>query len=624
MKGFLKNLTLFFKLGPWKVAYVLFYRGIKNTYLFEKRFQKRIFVSNQNTFNSTNFNQIIPTVSEKSITEDAEKTLKGELRYYSFHWKKIGNPPDWFVNPFNGRRYPNSNLHWTKLSDFDPAIGDIKNIWEPSRFEWVVTLARAYAISGNDNYLITINEWLKDWSEKNPLNTGPNWKCGQEASIRVFNLLNAALILGQWQKPTAALSEFICLHLDRISGNIRYAIAQDNNHGTSEAAALFIGGYWLKKTNPNSFVRAEKFATKGRYWLENRVKKLVAQDGSFSQHSTNYHRVMLDTLCFAEYWQKKLEVPDFSAHFYEKARRSSKWLWQLTDEISGEAPNLGANDGALFLNMHSCDYRDFRPSIQLAHILFEKKRVFDLGPWNEPLFWLGLVPESYPLSEKKRESTILDKAYCVIKNKNSWALIRLPKYNFRPTQNDVFHFDLWVNGENALCDSGSFSYNPDERNKEIDLRSVHSHNTLSFDHEEQMPRISRFLLGGWINPLFIDQLVISTPESGSWVGAYKNYRGNTHQRKVIWDNNSWQIIDRFKGKAKIVEIGFNFFAEEYFFNKALQVIKLPWGDITIIGNAEIRIVEGFVSKYYYQLTPIKRLLIKSKNNSEIRTKICLC
>ena len=39
--------------------------------------------------------------------------------------------------------------------------------------------------------------------------------------------------------------ELVYIHLKRIESTISYAIAQDNNHGTSEAAALFIGGSWL-------------------------------------------------------------------------------------------------------------------------------------------------------------------------------------------------------------------------------------------------------------------------------------------------------------------------------------------------------------------------------------------
>ena len=49
----------------------------------------------------------------------------------------------------------------------------------------------------------------------------------------------------------------------------------------------------------------------GRYWLENRVAHLVEPDGSFSQYSINYHRVLLDTLCMVEIWRRAINLPMF-------------------------------------------------------------------------------------------------------------------------------------------------------------------------------------------------------------------------------------------------------------------------------------------------------------------------
>ncbi len=63
----------------------------------------------------------------------------------------------------------------------------------------------------------------------------------------------------------------------------------------------------------------------------------------------------------------------FPQTFYQRAKAAIDWLFMLTDTTSGKAPNLGANDGAMLLNTHTCDYRDFRPSIQTASILFHGK-----------------------------------------------------------------------------------------------------------------------------------------------------------------------------------------------------------------------------------------------------------
>ena len=46
------------------------------------------------------------------------------------------------------------------------------------------------------SYLNTMNKLIKDWMIKNQFNLGPNWKCGQEASIRVINLIVSYEIIG--------------------------------------------------------------------------------------------------------------------------------------------------------------------------------------------------------------------------------------------------------------------------------------------------------------------------------------------------------------------------------------------------------------------------------------------
>ena len=568
---------------------------------------------------------ITPLSWESALFEDTDKIIQGQLRYYAYHWKSVGNPPNWFLNPFNGQTWRNLQQHWTTLGDFNAEIGDIKNVWEASRFEWAVTLARAYAVSGKAIYLDTLNHWLSDWAEKNPVNTGPNWKCGQEAAIRVFNLMQAALILGQWDHPSPALKEFIYQHLERISANIRYAMAQDNNHGTSEAAALFIGGHWCAKTS--SFVslrkRCDHFARQGRKWLENRVEKLVEEDGSFSQHSVTYHRVLLDTLIFSEYWRRKLSADPFSATFYQRAKAAIHWLLMLTDTISGNAPNLGANDGALLLNSHACDYRDFRPSIQTASVLFHGQKHYAAGPWDEPAYWFGLKSEEAEAVDCKKTSEVLPGGYVVMVGKNSWGMIRFPMYRFRPGHNDVFHFDLWFRGENICCDAGSYSYNPEKGSNGTYFESVKAHNTVGFDDCEQMPRLDRFMLGQWIRADYVGAIERANDDSQHWTGSYRDYRGNRHQRKITWKENDWIIEDNFSGTFDKAEIVYRLVPDAYRIEG--NSIVVSWGRIDVSGSdCEITMSKGMASLYYWQKQPVDTLVLRAgKNCRKITTRFIL-
>ncbi len=131
-------------------------------------------------------------VSESNVVDLAEDQLKGNISYFSDRQYNVGSPPDWFLNPVSQKRCPDVDSHWSELPDFSDEVGDIKIIWEASRFDWVLFFARAYCVTGDERYLSALNKWVSDWTDKNPLNLGPNWKCGQEAAIRMLQALLAA------------------------------------------------------------------------------------------------------------------------------------------------------------------------------------------------------------------------------------------------------------------------------------------------------------------------------------------------------------------------------------------------------------------------------------------------
>ena len=146
--------------------------------------------------------------SESLIIGEAKELLSGNVRLFSHRFFPVGAPPDWFLNPVNEKCFKDPQLHWSRLGDFDSGVGDIKCVWETSRFNWAPKLATAYRFSRERKYLETINRWVSDWTWKNPLNCGPNWKCGQETSIRMLNLMLTAFLLKQDRTPTAGLIRF--------------------------------------------------------------------------------------------------------------------------------------------------------------------------------------------------------------------------------------------------------------------------------------------------------------------------------------------------------------------------------------------------------------------------------
>lgn len=454
-------------------------------------------------------------------------------------------PPNWHTNVFTGKMLHEPLRPWWVISDFDPSVGDIKGIWELSRLDWALAFAQQ-ASAGDLNSLSRLNNWLEDWCQHNPPYLGPNWKCGQEASIRVMHLAMAALMLRQTTSTAPALLSLIRQHLDRIVPTITYAMAQDNNHGTSEAAALYIGGSWLAL---NGDAKGKQLQGMGKRWLENRANYLIAADGTFSQYSVTYHRVMLDTYSMVEIWRRHQTLPAFSYSLYEKLHSATRWLYAMVDPSNGDAPNIGANDGARFFPLANTDYRDFRPSLHLAGTLFCNQSMYPPDKDTEnPLIWVTLHSESAepPPEAEPPKSQLFDQGgFAVLRKKTAMAILRYPRFRFRPSHADCMHVDFWLNGENLLRDAGTYSYNTS-----VDWLSYFpgtvSHNTIQFDHEDQMPRISRFLFGDWIRTNQTEPF-ISNKKLLSFGAQYRNRNGVTHHRRLNLAEGELHVEDRIAG-----------------------------------------------------------------------------
>lgn len=513
--------------------------------------------------------------------------------------------PNWHMNPLTGIPVANPERGWWQIPDFDSAIGDIKLVWEASRFDWVLAFAQCARV-GEAASLECLNSWLADWSQRNPAYQGPNWKCGQEASIRVMHLAMAALLLGQREKPAPALLELVSQHLQRIAPTISYAMAQDNNHGTSEAAALFIGGSWLAAHGNEIGSRWKRL---GRRWLENRAARLIGEDGSFSQYSLNYHRVMLDTFCMVEIWRRQAELPRLSARWYARALAATQWLQAMVNPQNGDAPNLGANDGARLLQLTDTDYRDFRPTVQLGMALFANARVYaEEGPWNLPLRWLGVA---LPATVAAQPGSRLfdDGGFAVLRRGPAMAMLRYPRFRFRPSQADALHLDLWLNDRNLLRDAGTYCYNTDAQWLNY-FPGTASHNTVQFDDRDQMPRLGRFLFGDWLKTSAIEPLC-EQDDAITFAAGYRDGQRAHHRRQVRLSANALSVTDQVGGFARKAVLRWRlepgqWLVDGHSLSNGEHVLQVQ-ASVPIV---RFELIEGWESRYYLEKTEVPVLEVE--------------
>lgn len=523
--------------------------------------------------------------------------------------------PDWLANPFTGQKVVNPGRIWWDIPDFDPVTGDIKVIWELSRMDWVLAFAQR-AHNGDAESLTRLNAWLANWCETNTPYRGPNWKCGQEASFRVMHLAMAAMLLDQTRDATSGLLELVRLHLQRIAPTIHYAVGQDNNHGTSEAAALFIGGSWLAI---HGSAQGKTWQHSGRKWLEDRCARLIGEDGGFSQYSLNYHRLLLDTLNMTELWRRRVRAPGFSQQFYERATAATHWLYGMIDPDTGDGPNVGANDGACLLRLANTAYRDYRPTVQLAMALFTNQQAYPSeGPWNDTLRWLD-IPLPAARASRPHSSVANDSGFAVLRQGAAMAMLRYPRFRFRPSHADALHLDLWLNGENLLCDDGSYSYHAEPEWLSY-FGGTASHNTVQFDDRDQMPRLGRFLFGDWLHTSFL-QPMEKSEQGVQFAAGYRDRAGASQRRQVTLSNFGLKVVDDVEGFKKKAVLRWRVPHQHW----RLEGQRWTNGAHSVTVRASVpiarcEVVEGWESRHYLEKTPVLVLEVEIQQPGTLTTE----
>jgi hypothetical protein len=439
-----------------------------------------------------------------------------------------------------------------------------------------------------------------------------------------MHLAMAALILGQLRTTELGLYELIRLHLQRIAPTVQYAIAQDNNHGTSEAAALFMGGSWLAAMGLAEGVR---WAHTGRRLLEERAARLIGSQGSFSQYSLNYHRVMLDTFCMAEVLRRHLKLPAFSDRLHSRALAATEWMRYMVNSTNGDGPNVGANDGARLLQLTSTPFRDHRPSVALAMALFANQRAYaQTGPWEHVLTWLGVaipqavapIPQSYVAD---------DGGFVVLRSGDAMAMMRYSRFRFRPSQADALHLDFWLGPDNLLRDAGTYSYNTDPQWSHY-FSGTASHNTVQFDDRDQMPRLSRFLFGDWLKADDVQPLMGSA-QTKQFAAGYRDRCGARHHRAVSLYAGRLQVIDKVQGFARKAVLrwrlppgGWRLVATI----EGLCLVLAPKGAVILCLSSSMpvlrcELVQGWESRHYLEKTSVPVLEVEVHQAGTLTTEL---
>ncbi len=572
---------------------------------------------------------------EKRVTTIVERAFGGEYLFF-FHWYgKLGWVPDFNLDPVHDINWP-TGQHWGDTSRSGPPYHDIKLVWEPSRFSLAYYFARQYVRSGDERFAQGFWEMFDAWVDQNPPELSVAWGCGQEMTFRLMGMLFAAINTLQSEAATPRrLEELSCLAWrtgKQIDININKARAQGNNHAISEAVGL-----WTVGTMFGEFEHARRWCERAKRILSAEVKKQIYDDGSYVQHSMNYHRVMMDDLLWiCALCQRNDET--LPPVIEDRLERATSWILEMIDPVSGRAPNYGANDGALVLPLSCCDYPDFRPAVQAAHYLLHRRRCFDPGPWDEKMLWLfGAESLDAPVSKpsRKRSFTAPDAGYYILRGRGAWAMTRCHTYRDRPSQADMLHLDLWYKGENVLRDGGSYMYYC-ESPWDSYFSSTKAHNTVEIDSVSQMTKGPRFLWFKWTRSRLLRFESSSDGRVGYFAGEHYGYKrgrdGVTHRRTICRIDDTYLVIDDIIGSGEHeVVLRWRLYPTEWEENApgtwtgsvaeerlSIRIYTPEQMHAEIATGRESPSPEGWESLYYGEKQPVPVLLARGRMNVPLR------
>lgn len=432
--------------------------------------------------------------SKSYILRQSDEAINHRLNVFEIKGYSLGNPILWNADP-------HSNLPWPDnfFSDVcyrgENRLGDIKYVWEINKHKHLVTLGKAFAITGDMRFGICFVEHIDSWLVQNPPYTGVNWISSLEIGLRLINWVGAfEFFQGRYDFPSEFLKRFSASihlqgeHISKRLSNSRYA----NTHLIGEAASLIVLGLFF-----GDLKFARQWLHRGMEVLEREIQLQVYHDSFEKEHSFYYHRFFLD---FYLYLLPLLARRGFcfSPSTLQRIEEMSHVMMHLM-QPDGELPRVGDIDDARGFPVSSFNPGNIRDSLGLAALLFKSGQLKAVsGTCPEDILWIygeegvrqfhgmpAVFPTDNTFSLQQGGYTIWRSGWS--NERADYLLFEHGPMGDGPAGHshaDALSVVLVVSGRPALIDPGSYAYNISYpvRNH---FRSTLAHNTITVDGRNQ-------------------------------------------------------------------------------------------------------------------------------------------
>jgi uncharacterized heparinase superfamily protein len=499
----------------------------------------------------------------RDLLAHADELLKRHFDLLTYRTLWFGDPIDWHLDPLRSRRAP--LVPWSLIDTHDTAIvGDSRLIWELNRHQWLVSLAQAWTLTGNDAYATACVKTIDAWLDANPPGIGINWASNAEVAFRAISwcwvlmlLRDAGAVSGDWLTRVLA---GIWTHAAHIRRYLSYYCSR-NTDLTGEA----IGLYYIATLFPE-FRDADRWREIAARILTAECDAQVCRDGVHFERSTCYHRYTADIfLHFMLLSQRNgVEVGDSMA---DRVQQMVGFLLAIR-QPDGTLPALGDDDGGCLLRLERRAPGDARGLFGVAAARFDRRDfAWAAEGLTAEVLWLQGSDGAHafdalqPAPPSTTPSSVFPSGgYASMRS--DWttdahhALIDIGPIGC-PVSGGHGHADLLsiqcsVFGEPCLVDAGTCSYTGDPQWRHY-FRSTAAHSTVLVDGTSQAEPAGPF---GWHGqPRVKLREWHSTPEFDFLDAEHDGYLSLadpvTHRRRVIFVKPGyWILVDDLAGSAR--------------------------------------------------------------------------
>jgi hypothetical protein len=473
-----------------------------------------------------------------------------------FGERDFGHPIEWLRDPLSGHVWE-LDYH-REIGLFRSDGSDARVLWELNRLGHLVTLGRAYKVTGDERFSLEFFAQLEHWSKQNPVGFGPNWTCAMEVALRAINLLAAFEFFRNSEHLTLTRLELLLSllekHGEHISRNLEFSYIATSNHYLTDVVGLL----WLGVLLPELVV-SRQWKSFGLREMLREMDKQILPDGADFESSTGYHRYILELLLYSfilcrenhiqieqKYWNKLRQMLRYTASYL----RPDGCAPLIGDSDSGQVLPLQrrrADDHAYLLGIGAVVFND--ASLKVPHSTASEELLWLLGhkAVNEfERMHAGAPAESVAFADAGTYIMRHDHLYLCF-NTNGAGINGRGSHG----HNDALSIELSAHGRAFIVDPGSYIYTGDleERHR---FRSTAFHSTVEIDQTDQSTtqKSMPFVIGNEARPETV--LWETAAQLDRVVARHFGYGRLIHQRSVAFYKNEarWVLEDEFFGEGE--------------------------------------------------------------------------